>query len=178
MLLSMPRIAVAAAVWLVLNPVALMADDDLAPSELDDPMNRVELIQDGDNHNAFLSQTGYGNLATAVQSEFAGTSSIGQRGNDLNVDQRGDENEVYIMQRGSENDALLSQIGDRNNILLRQQGKGNRSDLSQSGDDNLADVTQIGRNNSVDLLQVGVGMEVTVIQDGTDGALKISQPNN
>ena len=83
----------------------------------------------------------------------------GSKGNEVFIQQAGDENTLFITQEQSNqwfgHAAAISQTGDRNLISIRQSGDANKAQVIQSGNDNYYNLVQSGAFNRSQVLQQG-----------------------
>ena len=123
-------------------------------------LNRSQQIQTGNRNVSSVSsasaesnisfvQTGNGNVATTP-------TWIQGRGNEVQLKQRGDNNEAGVSVAGGNS--------SDNQIAVNQQGNGNQSMLTVSGREANVVQSQTGTNLSQSVSHIGIGRTVTIQQ--------------
>jgi len=100
----------------------------------------TQIVQEGNNLDATISQVGSGNLALIEQSTLTAGALV----------------TADIIQNGQDNNAVISQTGG-----------GNSANITQTGSENFGSITQVGDGLSAGIIQNGNNNQAIVVQDGT-----------
>jgi hypothetical protein len=147
--------------------------------------NFVTVIQNSMANVALVTQDGSGNDLTIDQG-FANGSGADGVGNNTLIRLDGDNNSASIRQNfatiGGGNDADIFQVNDDNDVTIDQEGSSNivfiaQGDLGGAGT-NSATAYQIGAGNLLAIGQNGTGNVALATQTGNNNAMFIDQGFN
>jgi ferric-dicitrate binding protein FerR (iron transport regulator) len=135
--------------------------------------NRSQVLQEGDNNNAYIEQVGNNLTSRQVQvgrdNDAQATMTNSQRNESDNANWS-----TWQLQGGSGNISIVNMMESNNsNVYSGQMGKGNTNRTDTRGEDNLGLILQYGEGNDVVILQDGVQNQATIFQgpqnaDGID----------
>ena len=113
--------------------------------------------------------------------ELSQTSGLGATfGNEVIINQEGDQNGTDISVDGDDNLTDVTQLGQDNLALSTSTGDGNEQLISQDGELNQVDNTIRGNDNYIEVSQegggyLGIGNQVINVVDGESNTVTVEQ---
>jgi len=126
--------------------------------------NRSQVLQEGDNNNAYIEQVGNNLTSKQVQTgqnnDAQATVTNSQRNESDNTNWS-----TWQLQGGSGNISIVNMMESHNsNVYSGQLGKGNTNRINTQGEENLGLILQYGEGNDVIIYQDGIQNQATIIQ--------------